>query len=149
MSNPMGNIKHGGCGTLTYARWKSMMARCYNKRATNFKYYGAKGILVCEQWHDYREFLRNMGECPSPDMTVERVDNELSYTPDNCIWMSKANQNKHRSHCVQLTHDGRTRNLTDWAKEVGISANSLAMRIRLGWDTERALMQPLKRRTSK
>jgi hypothetical protein len=150
MSNPKGNIKHGLHGALTYSRWKSMMARCYQANASNYKYYGAKGITVWEPWRtSFATFLADMGECPCKDMTVERLDNEIGYRPDNCIWATKADQNKHRSHCVPLTYSGRTMNLSDWAVEINISTNALAMRIRLGWSVERALTQPLKKRKSK
>lgn len=141
--------RHGGCGTLTYARWKSMMARCYQVNATNYRYYGAIGITVCERWHAFASFRDDMGECPSKAMTVDRLDNALPYQPDNCRWATQAEQNRHRSHCVPLTHDGITLNIVDWAAKTGINANALAMRIRLGWTVERTLTQPLKKRAVK
>ena len=149
MSNPRGNIKHGGHGTLTYARWKSMMQRCHQVGATNFKHYGAKGITVCDQWHDFESFRTDMGECPGQTMTLDRIDNAKGYEPGNCRWVTKAKQNRNRSYCIQLTHNGVTMILTDWAAKVGMSPNALAMRIRLGWTTERALTQPIKQRTCK
>jgi len=148
MSNKIGNIKHGGCGSLTYARWKSMMARCYQNNAANYQYYGAKGIGVCVQWHDYPVFLSDMGECLDKTMTLDRINNDKDYQPDNCRWETQAIQNKNRSYCVNLTHNGVTKILADWALEIGISANALAMRLRLGWTIERALTQPLKKRTA-
>ena len=148
--NKLGNLKHGGCGTLTYARWKSMIARCHNPMATNFKYYGARGIIVCEQWRNsFEAFHKDMGDCPNSNMTLERINNDIGYQPENCTWATKASQNRNRSHCVPLTYRGETKILTEWAASVGISANALAMRIRLGWSVERALTQPLKKRTVK
>jgi hypothetical protein len=147
MSNPNGNIKHGGCGTLTYARWKSMMARCYNKNATNYKYYGALGISVCESWHEYPAFLADMGECPDRTMTLDRKENSKGYEPENCRWATQAVQNKNRSYCVSLTFNGVTKNVTDWAFYIGISPNALNQRLYLGWSVERAITQPLKKRT--
>lgn len=149
MTNLHGNIKHGGCGTLTYARWKSMMARCHNPNATNYKYYGALGISVCERWHDFPAFLDDMGECASRSMTLDRIDNSKGYEPGNCRWVTQAEQNKNRSHCVLLTFNGITQNVTDWAEFVGISSNALSQRLYLGWSVERALTQPLKKRGKK
>ena len=150
MSNPRGNIKHGGCGTLTYARWKSMMARCHNTNATNYQYYGARGIEVCQQWREsFESFRKDMGDCPDEFMTLERLDNDAGSTPENCIWATKAEQIKHRVHCVQLTYCGRTMNVTDWAKEHSMSANALNQRLYLGWSVERALTQPIKKRTAR
>lgn len=147
MSNNKGNIKHGGCGTLTYARWKSMMARCHNKNATNYKYYGALGITVCERWHDFTAFLDDMGECISRSMTLDRIYNSKGYEPGNCRWVTQAEQNKKRSHCVQITFNGITQNVSDWAAYIGISTNALNQRLYLGWSIERALTQPLKKRS--
>jgi len=90
-----------------------------------------------------------MGCCPDRGMTLDRIDNRIGYEPGNCQWATMAAQNRNRSHNIELTHQGRTMILCDWAEEIGMSANALAMRIRLGWSTERALMQPLKSRTSK
>ena len=148
--NPNGNIKHGGHGTLTYSRWKSMMQRCHNPNATNFIYYGAIGITVCDQWRaSFATFLADMDECPGKDWTVERLDNSTGYTPEKCIWATKAQQTNHRSHCVEITFNGVTMNVTDWAGRVGMTPNALAMRLRLGWSIERALTQPIKARTVK
>lgn len=149
MANPLGNIKHGGHGTITYARWKSMMQRCHVVTATNYKRYGAKGITVCERWHDFAAFLADMGECPAKQLTLDRKENDKGYEPGNCRWATMADQNRNRSHCVELTHQGRTMILRDWAKKIGISPNALAQRLYLGWTVERALTTPLKLRTTK
>lgn len=149
MANPLGNVKHGGHGTLTYARWKSMMQRCHVVTATNYKHYGAKGITVCERWHDFAAFLADMGECPEKQFTLDRKENNKGYEPGNCRWATMADQNRNRSHCVELTHQGRTMILRDWAEEIGISPNALAQRLYLGWTVERSLTTPLKRRTTK
>jgi len=142
MSNPNGNVKHGGHGTLTYARWKSMMQRCTDTNADNFKHYGARGVTVCERWHDFASFLTDMGPCPDKSMTLDRLKNELGYEPGNCRWATKAQQNANRSHCVRLTHDGKTLNLADWAPIVGLSANVLALRLKRGWSAEKTLTTP-------
>ena len=144
--NPNGNIKHGGHGTLTYARWKSMMQRCHQPSATNFKHYGAIGIVVCERWRDFAAFRTDMGECPGGKFTLDRIDNQRGYEPGNCRWITQAEQNRNRSHCTELTHNGKTMILSDWASEIGMSANTLAMRIRAGWSVDRALTIPVKRR---
>lgn len=149
MSNTYGNTKHGGHGTLTYARWKSMMQRCNNPKASNYYRYGALGITVCERWQDFASFLTDMSECPDVTMTLDRLDNAKGYEPGNCRWATKAEQNKNRSYCVMLTHNGETKNVTDWAAQYSMTQNALAMRLRLGWTIERALTQPLKTRTIK
>lgn len=146
--NPRGNIKHGGHGTPTYARWKSMMQRCNDSNADNFKHYGGKGISVCERWRDFAAFRTDMGECKSGE-TLDRIDNSKGYEPGNCRWATMAKQNRNRSHCVEISFQGRTMILRDWAVEIGISPNALAQRLYLGWSVERALTTPLKKRTKK
>ncbi|MBB1614488.1 hypothetical protein A9978_18790 [Pseudomonas sp. UMC65] len=137
-------IKHGGCGTLTYARWKSMMQRCNTPSCGNYKYYGALGVTVCERWHDFRNFRDDMGECPDRAMTLDRIENAKGYEPGNCRWITQAEQNANRTHCVMLEYGGVTKNVADWAAEIGMSANALSMRLRLGWSVEKALTTPLK-----
>lgn len=149
MSNTIGNIKHGWHGTLTYARWKSMMQRCYTTSTSNYRYYGGKGISVCERWHNFSNFLADMGECPNISMTLDRINGEKNYEPENCRWATKTEQNRNRSNCVALTHSGRTMILRDWAAEIGISPNTLAQRLYLGWEVDRALTTPIIRRPPK
>lgn len=141
--NRKGNPKHGGHGTLTYMRWKSMMQRCNNPKATNYKYYGAVGIRVCDRWQDFAAFLADMGECPDRSMTLDRKDNALGYEPGNCRWVTQAAQNAHRPrHTVQLTHKGTTQSVAQWSAATGIKANNISMRLRLGWTVEKALTTP-------
>lgn len=144
--NANGNLKHGQHGTLTYARWKSMMQRCNDPKHARYAYYGGRGITVCERWQQYPAFLEDVGECPSTGMTLDRLKNDVGYEPGNCQWATKADQNRNRSHCVRLTHNGVTMNATDWALAVGMAPNTLLQRLYLGWSTERALTTPVKSR---
>ena len=145
--NPNGNIKHGGHGTLTYARWKSMQQRCNDPKHEGYPRYGGAGVKVCDRWQDFAAFRDDMGECPS-GMTLDRIKNERGYEPGNCRWATKAQQNQNRpSHAVVLEHGGVTKSLTEWARDMGMSVNTLSMRLSLGWGVERALTQPKKART--
>lgn len=139
-----GNPKHGGHGTLTYMRWKSMMQRCNNPKATNYKYYGGAGIKVCARWRDFPYFLEDMGECPGRAMTLDRIKNGIGYQPGNCRWATQASQNQNRpSHQVRLAHDGRELTLTEWSRFTGLSINTIRSRLhRLGWPTDKALTTP-------
>ncbi len=125
-----------------------MMQRCNDSNADNFKHYGGKGISVCERWRDFAAFRADMGECKN-DETLDRINNAKGYEQGNCRWATMAEQNRNRSHCVELSYQGRTMILRDWATEIGISPNALAQRLYLGWSVERALVTPLKKRTKK
>lgn len=141
-----GNTKHGAHGTLTYARWKGMMQRCSDEKHPSFKRYGAKGIGVCAKWSSFSEFLADMGECPSKEMTLDRIDNNIGYQPGNCRWATKSEQSLNRSMTVLLTHNGITKSVSEWAVDIGMPANSLHHRLYLGWSAEQALTRPLKSR---
>lgn len=144
--NPNGNIKHGGHGTTTYKRWKAMLQRCTsNPEAEHFKNYAARGLTVCDRWREsFEAFRDDMGECPDSTMTLDRIDNERGYEPGNCRWATMAEQNLNRRSVLQLTHAGRTLCASQWAAELGMSANTLLMRLRNGWSTDRALTTPVK-----
>jgi hypothetical protein len=144
--NPHGNVIHGQSKTLTYSRWKSMMQRCADPKQLHYARYGGAGVTVCERWQDFASFLTDMGECPSRAHTLDRT-NGGDYEPGNCRWITKAEQNRNRPKAaVMLTHNGATKSVTDWAAEVGIAANTLFHRVKLGWSHDRVLTTPLKSR---
>lgn len=132
--------KHGGKGTLTYKRWRSMRARCLKKSAVNYPQYGGRGITICDRWlNSYSAFLEDMGECPDESMTLDRINNDLGYTPENCRWSSKTAQNRNKKGVKLLTHGGLTMCVSEWAERTGIKAQNILNRLRMGWTVERAL----------
>lgn len=85
------NFKHGGWDKPSYNTWRAMMRRCYNSQDKDYKRYGAKGVTVCERWHDYLSFAADMGE-PTGDETLHRVIVDGEYTKENCVWASPTRQ---------------------------------------------------------
>jgi hypothetical protein len=85
--------KHGGAGKASYNTWRAMMRRCYNPKDKDFYKYGGKGIYVHAPWHDYVTFAKDVGE-PVGDQTLDRIDPDGSYTPNNCRWASLTTQNR-------------------------------------------------------
>lgn len=94
------SVTHGhtsGGWSTTFRAWSEMKTRCYNpNRKKDFRNYGARGITVCDRWRDsFENFLADMGEKP-PGLTLERIDNERGYSPDNCKWATYSEQNRNR-----------------------------------------------------
>ena len=88
--------KIDGRVTPEYATWTSMMQRCTNSNDAAYKSYGGRGIRVCDEWYDYQNFLRDMGCRPSPDFTLDRIENNKGYTPENCRWADKITQSRNQ-----------------------------------------------------
>lgn len=79
-----------------YSSWRSMMDRCYDASHDSYKSYGGKGIAVCERWHDFKNFVKDMDEKPTANHTIDRIDNEKGYNPSNCRWATKVEQSRNQ-----------------------------------------------------
>jgi hypothetical protein len=133
------NTTHGATGTDLYSRWRAMINRCENRNHHAWPHYGGRGITVCKEWHQFEAFARDMGTGFSPLLELDRIDVDGNYEPDNCRWLTHAQQqrNKRTNHLV--TFYNRAMTVTEWAELLGINRNTLAYRLLRGWTTERAL----------
>lgn len=147
------SIKHGAAVgyrlTPEYKVWMSMRARCLDLRAKNYSSYGARGIGVCTRWDDFANFLADMGERPSKRHSIERINNDKGYAPENCRWASAAEQNRNRRNNRWITFNGATLVLSDWADRIGINRLTLRTRLENGWPLETALSPQLHKRGPK
>lgn len=110
-----------------------------------YKNYGARGIKVCERWHAFENFLSDMGE-PTPDQSIDRIDVNGDYCPENCRWETKKNQQRNTTRNVMLTMNGKTQCIADWATEYGMKFTTLYMRItRSGMSIDEAVSKPIGR----
>lgn len=130
----------------TYLSWSAMMQRCYNQRNNRYARYGGCGIEVCERWHDFKEFLADMGERPV-GMTIDRIDNSKGYSPENCRWATTPEQRANCGDSLWMSYKGEMRTLKSLSEEFGIGYFTLYRRIaKLGWSVERAVETPVRRK---
>jgi hypothetical protein len=90
------NTKHGMHSSVEYKTWDGMIQRCTNKNRLAYKNYGGRGILVCEEWKTFENFLLDMGEKPSPFHSIERINNEGNYCKENCKWATSSEQSRNQ-----------------------------------------------------
>ncbi len=119
---------HGHSGTATYKIWNQMMQRCYNPGQIGFKYYGGRGIRVCERWHDYLNFLADMGERPA-GLTIDRKDGGMDYCPENCRWATTKEQGRNRSTTLFVDLSGERVPLGEACDRLGLNYHTAYYRI--------------------
>lgn len=123
--------------------WQSMRARCRNPNNPSYHRYGGRGITVCERWESFALFLADMGPRPSPEHSLDRIDNDGPYSPENCRWATRTTQNRNTRRNHRLTHDGRTLAIVEWAELLGLHAVTIHLRLKRGWSVERTLSTPI------
>lgn len=138
--------KHGFTGTKLERLRRCMINRCTRPSHETYKYYGGRGISVCEEW------LRNPGSFYAwainngyqNGLSIERLDNEGNYEPSNCSFVTKAEQASNKRNNRKITYSGKTMHLAAWSRELGINHATIAARLDQGWPVERALTEPVR-----
>ena len=118
-----------------YKTWVHLKERCYNKNAKEYPGYGGRGIIVCERWlekpYGFRNFLEDMGKKPGPEYSIDRIDNNGPYSPENCRWATakeQANNRRVRRDTRFYAHDDETKTLKEWSEITGIPWSKLRCR---------------------
>lgn len=135
------NTTHGMSHVIPeYGVWWTMLTRCKNRNSVSFKNYGGRGITVCEEWNKFESFFEDMGRRPSDLHSIERKDNNKPYSKDNCIWATEEIQSRNRRNNVNITINGVTKLMIDWAKEYGVSENLVRSRKASGWPLNESIL---------
>jgi hypothetical protein len=156
-----GRTKTCGCSHVThgmsdgsipeYKIWGAMKGRCNNPEDLSYQNYGARGVKVCKRWNDFSAFLEDMGNRPTEKHTIDRIDNNGSYTcgkcpeckernqPLNCRWATRTVQARNKRSTRTLVFNGEERAVAEWAEIYGIEYTTLWARLKCGWTIQRAL----------
>lgn len=134
-------FKHGLSHTPIWNIWRAMNRRCNNPSDKSFCNYGGRGIKVCESWLKFENFFKDMGHRPS-GLTLERIDNNKGYSPDNCKWATRKENIVNRRVTVFMTLNGRTMCQADWCRELSINSQTLRARRMKGWSDNQCLTTP-------
>lgn len=121
--------------------WQLMLRRCYNPKDAVFKHYGGRGITVCENWHNFDNFLKDMGVRPE-GLSLERKDVNGHYCPENCCWATIVQQTRNRRTTKWITIHGQTKSAAEWCETYNCSQRLFSHRVKTGWDPLRALTTP-------
>lgn len=108
-----------------YNVWRNMIKRCTDTTDEQYYSYGGRGITVCDRWLSYWNFAADMGERPSEDSVIDRINNNKGYSKENCRWTTHHINNRNKRNNVWITYDGETFCLTDWANILGVSVPSI------------------------
>jgi len=129
------NTKHGNNRrtaprTKEYRTWSAMWSRCTNSNHPFFYAYGEMGVTVCEEWKEFSTFLNDVGKCPSPSHSIDRIDPNGNYTKTNCRWATVSQQANNKRNTRRITINGTTKSASEWSRELGISRKSVLAKYR-------------------
>lgn len=135
---------HGLSSSRTFHIWVNMRQRCGNPKNPAYKNYGGRGITVCDRWQDsFENFLADMGHPPSPELSIERIDNNAGYSPENCKWASASEQVRNRRPLPRtgLKHvvNGETLTVYEVSERYNLRPSTIYKRLSLGWSWDRII----------
>lgn len=136
--------KHGLSHAPEHNIWQTMINRCHLPSTKKYSSYGGRGIHVCKRWReDFAAFYADMGPRPSSAHSIERLDNNGPYSPDNCEWATRLRQANNTRTNLYLTVGGERLSAAEWARRTGIPPATLVARVRRGWSHADAVGSPI------
>ena len=137
------SVTHGKTNSKEYVSWIKLKSRCENPNDIRYDLYGKRGIKVCERWKKFEEFYADMGSCPD-GFSIDRIDNEKDYYPENCRWATKSQQQRNKRNNRKIEAFGEVKLLCEWSNKFGISPSTIFHRLKNNWSTEDAVSKPVR-----
>ncbi len=136
-------FRHGKSHSPEHRTWARIKERCLRPKAPFYSEYGGRGIKVCDRWiNSFENFLSDMGSKPSSKHSIDRIDVNGDYCPENCRWLTMYDQQSNRRNNKRITHGGKTMTYAQWDRELGLRQRTVSGRIFLGWTPEMAVTTP-------
>ncbi|MDD4995792.1 MAG: hypothetical protein PHW53_05015 [Patescibacteria group bacterium] len=143
-------MTHNMSNTSEYSIWRGIKKRCLTEKSTNYIYYGGRGIMICDRWRNsFENFFADMGARPSINHSIDRKDNMLGYSAENCRWSTVKEQANNKRNNIILEFNRESLNVTQWAEKLGIDRMRIFNRIDRGWSIEKILTTPIQHKTSR
>lgn len=131
--------KHGMYGTPEHIIWRSMLQRCRDRNSTKYTSYGGRGISICDRWLIFENFLTDMGHRPTPHHSIDRIDNDGNYCPENCRWATQKQQARNKRRTIRVEIEGTSIALADYCEANNLNHAIIRQRIARGTPIEIAL----------
>jgi hypothetical protein len=130
-----------------YSIWKGIKKRCTNKNCKAYKNYGGRGISICDRWSkSFANFVKDMGDRPA-GYSIERINNEKGYYPENCKWAGRLEQAANQRSCRYIACNGQIKTCSEWSRNLNGNKSLVYNRIRLGWEHKKAVTTPVMYKT--
>lgn len=128
-------VTHGRSNSRIYRAWQHMKQRCYNSNYSGYKNWGGRGITICDEWlNDFQAFYDwSMNNGYKENLTIDRIDNNKCYSPDNCSWVDQKTQQNNRRNNICLTYNNKTQTISKWSEELNINKQTIYTRHKKGY----------------
>ena len=137
------NTTHNGTHSRLFNIWNGIKRRCFNRNDSRFKYYGGRGITLAPEWEDFSAFQKwSFAHGYSDSLTIERIDVNGNYCPENCKWIPFEEQARNKTNNRRITINGETHLISEWCKAANVSTTQVYWRLRQGWNIQDALFKP-------
>lgn len=144
----MSKRKHGLSRSKEESAWRHMLQRCYSEKSAQYKNYGARGIVVCDRWKNFQNFIEDIGLSPSRLHSLDRINVNGNYSKENCRWATQKEQQQNRSNNHIVEYLGERKSIAEWCDLLGMRPSLVYARIKkLKWNVEAALTKPARKLT--